>query len=342
MTGSALERRYRRLLAAYPLVYRRRHEDEMLAVLLSGAQPGQRRPRPAEIADLLVGAMRMRLRLVQPYPGDAGADALAIFTVVAPLLLVGAAVVTLVLHLARFPPTPGIPASVGPALRRSLEAFYTHRHILELRYTNGIDFMARAEIALAIAAALRLKAVALALTAITLGWWIFSGQYEFSAADPFDEFFLICCLLQAAALLASLGPRRGLQLLTWKSLTVLVAAAAALTISWTFWMRLAFKGFGPSESQPRELVAATTAVVLIGAVVALASRPGRYLVSLYATMFYPIALYLGSVAENDLRPIPLAVKILPPLIVGCGIIVVARRRAGRLGSEQRSGRSAPA
>lgn len=58
-----LERRYRRLLACYPRAFRRENSEEILAVLLACAQDGQRRPGFAASADLIRGALRMRLRL---------------------------------------------------------------------------------------------------------------------------------------------------------------------------------------------------------------------------------------------------------------------------------------
>jgi hypothetical protein len=57
-----LERRYRRLLACYPATFRREHEQEVLSVLMAGAEEGQRWPRLAEAADLLRSATSMRLR----------------------------------------------------------------------------------------------------------------------------------------------------------------------------------------------------------------------------------------------------------------------------------------
>ena len=60
--SSELERRYRRLLAWYPRAFRRENEEEILAVLLACAQEGQRRPGLAASADLIKGAIRMRLR----------------------------------------------------------------------------------------------------------------------------------------------------------------------------------------------------------------------------------------------------------------------------------------
>jgi hypothetical protein len=58
---AGLERRYRRLLACYPRAYRRENGEEILAVLLASARDGQQRPGLAESADLIKGAMRMRL-----------------------------------------------------------------------------------------------------------------------------------------------------------------------------------------------------------------------------------------------------------------------------------------
>jgi len=58
----ALERGYRRLLAWYPRAFRREHEEEMLAVLLAGARPGQRRPRLAEAVNLILSGLGVRLR----------------------------------------------------------------------------------------------------------------------------------------------------------------------------------------------------------------------------------------------------------------------------------------
>ncbi len=68
MTESAsLERGYRRLLAWYPKWFRQENEDEILAVLMACAQDGQTRPSLEAAADLLKGALRMRLR---PRPGQ--------------------------------------------------------------------------------------------------------------------------------------------------------------------------------------------------------------------------------------------------------------------------------
>jgi hypothetical protein len=68
MTDSTdLERRYRRLLALYPKVFRQENGQEILSVLMAGAAEGQRWPRLAESGDLLKSATVVRLRHPQAW-----------------------------------------------------------------------------------------------------------------------------------------------------------------------------------------------------------------------------------------------------------------------------------
>ncbi|MEU5939065.1 hypothetical protein ABZ807_07720 [Micromonospora sp. NPDC047548] len=60
-TDDPLARRYRRLLRCYPRAYRRERGDELLALLLDTAPPGQSRPRLREAVDLIRNGMRCRL-----------------------------------------------------------------------------------------------------------------------------------------------------------------------------------------------------------------------------------------------------------------------------------------
>ncbi len=88
MTGAGpLERGYRRLLVFYPAPYRRIHEEEVLAVLMTAAPGGKRRPGIAEAADLILGALRVRC---QPQrdgaAGPAWRDALAVLSVILPVI----------------------------------------------------------------------------------------------------------------------------------------------------------------------------------------------------------------------------------------------------------------
>lgn len=83
---SALEARYRRLLAIYPRDHRAVHEEEMLGVLLAGAKPGQRRPGIRDAADLLRGALLIWFRRIPSMRRD-WSDALAIVSVLASVLM---------------------------------------------------------------------------------------------------------------------------------------------------------------------------------------------------------------------------------------------------------------
>lgn len=88
---TALERRYRRLLAWYPKDHRARHEEEMLAVLLAASTPDQNHPAGRDALDVVRGGLAIRLRRVVP-PGSrrhwrAAVDLAALL---APLTLFGA------------------------------------------------------------------------------------------------------------------------------------------------------------------------------------------------------------------------------------------------------------
>jgi hypothetical protein len=86
-----LERGYRRLLACYPPRHRRVHEEQMLAVLMTAAPEGKRRPGLAEAAGLILGGLRVRCRRSRGrVAGWRGALAL-ISAVAVPGLLAGAA-----------------------------------------------------------------------------------------------------------------------------------------------------------------------------------------------------------------------------------------------------------
>jgi hypothetical protein len=63
-----LERGYRRIVAFYPRSFRRESEEEIVAVLMATAQPGQRRVSLAEYADLIRGALRMHRGPQLPRP----------------------------------------------------------------------------------------------------------------------------------------------------------------------------------------------------------------------------------------------------------------------------------
>jgi hypothetical protein len=63
-----LERRYRRWLALYPSSFRVEHADEILDVLMQGADPDQAHPKAGEAASLAVHGLQRRVG--RQFPGD--------------------------------------------------------------------------------------------------------------------------------------------------------------------------------------------------------------------------------------------------------------------------------
>ncbi|MFC7546221.1 hypothetical protein [Plantactinospora sp. GCM10030261] len=92
-----LERRYHRLLRAYPADYRRARGAEIVGTYLDLAAPGRAWPSPAEAADLLRGGLRQRLRA-------AGAADLVPGVRLAAMLAFGCAVALAALWLAAAEP----------------------------------------------------------------------------------------------------------------------------------------------------------------------------------------------------------------------------------------------
>ena len=101
-----LERRYRRLLRAYPADYRRTRGAEIVGTYLDLAAPDQRWPTPADAGDLVRGGLRQRLRAAGITGLAAGVRLAALLSIVTASALAG------VWGAAELHPTPaewGIP-----------------------------------------------------------------------------------------------------------------------------------------------------------------------------------------------------------------------------------------
>lgn len=82
-----LERRYRRLLRLFPAHYRHTWEEELIAVLLQAARPGQTRVHPAEVVALLWQATKAWAQTAVSPDRSANHQGAAILTVALPVLL---------------------------------------------------------------------------------------------------------------------------------------------------------------------------------------------------------------------------------------------------------------
>jgi len=264
-----LERGYRRLLALYPAAHRRAHEEEMLAVLMTDAPVAKRRPGIAEAADLLLGALRVRCQPPRGAAGPGWRDALAVLSVILPVLILLTAGVSQARLLLNFP----APAAFAYGFPRWL--------ILGL-----VPPLALAAVALL---GLRMRRAA-ALAAAALLILLVSGLPSRSGVGLAvgDDYLFLAVGLELAALLASPGPRRGLQILTWKQAALVVIAALAVVLS-------------PSPVTPAVMFAV---IGVICAGMALTSSLGRWLLVLLAIPGYPFFFTWA--------PFPIALTFLPP------------------------------
>jgi hypothetical protein len=236
-----LARSYRRLLACYPAWYRRVYADEMLAVLMAGAPQDKQRATIAEAADLLLGALRIRCQPART--GEGGPiwrDALAVLSVIVPLLILLTSAAQMIQE--------------GPPLWGPRDLALPSFGLAAL-----------------VPLGLRMRRLA-ALTAAAVLIWLLSGLPSRGVELAVGNAYLFLAAgVELLALTASPGPRRGLQILTWKhgAFTVIATLLAGTDVI--------------SVTQPVRLV--VIAVICAGMV--LASSLGRWLLLLLAIPAYP-------------------------------------------------------
>lgn len=327
MTGSSgLEQGYRRLLACYPRVYRREHAEEILAVLMAGAPQGQKRPRLAESADVFWSALKMRLR----GPGPASenrpwADALALFSLVAPLFLLLVDILNVALPY-RLRLDTRIPFFA--------RAYGLHPEIggLPLLSVHIFTITVGAEVVIAALVLLGLRWAALAALVGTAGYWVAAGHSMPWIPYPLQLVTTGVFIVEAAALVASPGPRRGRQLVNWRLGVMLVVVAAAVHVSTLRYDTMTFPGrlLAPQPSVATIYLAGSVVLAVAAVVLAVVWKLSPYLLLLLAAMFWPYAIQLAFVStggSTDLlgNPTPqhLVALYLPPLLFACWVLLTA-------------------
>ena len=364
---SRMEKWYRRLLALYPKDHRREHAEEMVGVLLAADGDAQlRAPKPAawalrfgqhtaDSADLVGGALRIRGRIALnrlqrthwlswTVRDQRWSDALAVVSVVAPLLLLVAA-------LTEF----RIPQAVASSITG-------HPH-WELTATLGLaDLpMAAGAPGVTLLVFLRLRRLAgLGALATAIGQVAAGAVPAFAGyADPAVAFTVLLSCTAAVALLLSPGPDRGLALLT-RSGTALVGAAALIlggfSVGGDVWFGSAptrFDDFGGRVAGvPADLL---IAVVLVGVAAACLRAPvSRRVLVLLAIPVIPYAFLWQEKLAVDLFgepgggsaiiPSSIPLLYLPPLLLASLVLFgtwLARRRAGERDRQVGSATSGP-
>jgi len=368
---SRREKRYRRLLALYPRDHRREHAEEMVGVLLAADGDAQARaPNPAawavrsgqhaaDIADLIGGALRIRGRMALnrirrtrwlsvTVRDQRWSDALAVVSVIAPLLLLVAA-------LTEF----RIPQAVASSITG-------HPHWGVTASLGLADLpMAAGAPGVTLLVFLRLRRLAgLGALATAIGQIAAGAVPAFTGyADPAVAFTVLLSGTAAAALLLSPGPDRGLALLT-RSGTALVGAGALIlggfSVGGDVWFGPIDNGAPPRFDDfggrvaglPADLLIA--AILIAAALACLRAPVSRRVLALLAIPVIPYAFLWQEKLAADLfgQPgggsaiIPSSIPLLylPPLLLASLILTgtwLARRRAGERDRQMRSARSRP-
>ncbi|GIF63533.1 hypothetical protein Ais01nite_15680 [Asanoa ishikariensis] len=195
----SLEQRYRRLLVWYPWSHRRVYEEEMLAVLVAGARPGQRRPTLGETANLVASGLRYRAGAASSaLTAPAWQDAAAVFGLLAALVL------------------------LSQRIARLLDPFGFDNAHLWIRAAGW------AAVVLAIVVGRRLPAAALAWAAVVYEAVLVARSYETDPVGAVNLFWPVALGAVAAGALVLPAPHR--HALTVLRLPRLAAFAGALTV----------------------------------------------------------------------------------------------------------------
>jgi hypothetical protein len=232
--AGGLETGYRRLLRWYPSSYRRRHEDEILGVLMAAAQPGQRRPGARESLDLLWSALRIRIRMtLRGADGEPWAAALVQAGVLLPLLMLLLKLTALLYQGARY--GFGTPADIligaygqPGAYARSFQ-LNPYSVALAGNVTGALNSGPLPVLILAVLACLGWRRTAgvfaafvpLAFLAVSLtnGYALLAG--------PRGDVTLYAYALETLILLTAPGTARGWRALHWRPASLLAVAAVA-------------------------------------------------------------------------------------------------------------------
>ena len=292
MAPVELEICYRRLLRWFPAEHRALHQEEMLGVLMAGAEPGRTRPSRAESADLLLGAARIRLRPGRALSDGPGwRDALAVYSIAAPLLVLISMLIgwlTADLALTRIGLSGFTTMLTGTGSGRLL---VTAAWVA----IGGQGLVA----VLALLGLRRWAAAAAAISALYLGITAVLQLYTpLSVGIPISllyvPFALVAPISETVALLASPGPRRGRQLMRrreWALLAAGSAVAAVLTDDFGF---VLFKAGGESLHRNATLLAGLVVVLLLLALW-LSSAHGKRLAFLFGVLTYGLLLMDGLI-----------------------------------------------
>jgi hypothetical protein len=308
---SELERRFRRLLAWYPADHRRTYGDEMLGVLLAAAPADRARPTIAEARNLIWSGLRARVRAVGTGTDPRWRDALAVYSLLAPII----ASVAIYRD----------PLFLGSLLWRSFAdagplAVPYPGALLHSRIVGWTTFVLTISAPLipVIFALLRLRRTALIACTWLLIWVAVDASSGWQIQVPDTIAFIVLLATEVAALTMSGGPRRGLRLVTWRGVLLVgpwlaVAVVAALNEQA---LSEAAGGIRLGGGARYYLLLA-----IVTAAATLASAKARRVVLLFTMPAAPFVTWYGSS-----YPKSTAGMFLVPAVIATIVFVISRSR----------------
>lgn len=324
----ALERRYRRLLTWYPAAHRGTYGEEMIGVLLASTPADQDRPSKADALDLIGGGLRTRLRQLRNGEGNpAWRDALAVFSVVAPIVLLGWLTAG---YLAEIEWESRLRWSF---LRSGLASRYGHALLTVLIAAAVVV----AALAICPALTRRRRTVPTAVIAVVAGAAAVIGLVQVYRVfgvndDEFTLYLSATAAMEVLALVASPGPARGWQLLSRRGLIVLAAisvVAIAATIA---------SATGPQTWNYVNTISDISGIITVLGVALTLPRPvGGRLMALWAVpgyqfIGYAVAQYLFTRLQfPSYVAFEFEFRLLPTAVVAVLVGLAAWRSSRRTG-----------
>jgi len=327
---AALERRYLRLLRCYPPSHREFHREEMLGVLLDTARPGQRTPGLGQTVNLAACGLAIRVRRIPGWlAADAGQDALAVVSLIAPAVVV----IFLALQQAAMNATAGArppvwnpvwaPVPVLPSLAESVVGLAWLAVVLLGLTGRQRKAAAIASISLTLAV---LILVVLVTAIMQQGQRVNVPMTLFQFAGIADV-PVVLVSLAACSLFFSPGPRRGLAIVGWRRACLMIAGlSAGFGFPWI--VQLADPAAPVGDLAFRLLGVLAIAVAVT--VTCVRSPVGRRVAGLMATGILPslaVTIPLRGVPAGI--PVLLLVSLLAAVLVWPVAIVSWRGRAER-------------
>jgi hypothetical protein len=217
---AGLERRYRRLLLWFPAEHRRIYGDEMIGVLIASTPDDREGPTKVAVLDLIGGGLRARFRRLRTSDGNPRwRDALAVFSFVAPIVLLAQQAAAYLSVSMSFKPYFALTGTYREAIAMMLAA----SALMLAALVAGPALARRGRHRPA--AAIALIAVAVAVAAAIKSF------RAYSAEDSHTSYFLLMLIMEVVAVAISPGPARGRRLLGRSGLLILFATVVAIMIS---------------------------------------------------------------------------------------------------------------